>query len=305
MGPEAGLHHLSTRPATAGYAAAPQQYHAAQTHRVTPIIPRVGSGIEESQRLAQLRALRLSSPSEYAHELLDAPRYLSTYNLLHGNKRLEQEASEALQGQGVEPYSQGPRGVHAGWGPRQREDLEPDTSNGGMRNAYETAYDRATEDARAHAHLVKARGKSVGAPQATGYTQNTALTQLLDHEDSSVPQAFKLAEQYSLTSHLAHQHPATHVARLPAAVGSSINSTAPLQSAYSREHTVAPVFPSPQYNTVTTLEGRTVVVQASDEDLHPTVRRARAVAEPPLSASKNWGQHDELAKEQIPLRAPA
>jgi len=68
-GPEAGAHHRSTRPHTAGYNAAPSHYHNAHTHRVAPIAPRVGSGLEESQELAHLRHLRKSSPLEYEHEL--------------------------------------------------------------------------------------------------------------------------------------------------------------------------------------------------------------------------------------------
>ena len=57
--------------------------------------------------------------------------------------------------------------------------------------------------------------------------------------------------------------------------------------------------PSEAYNTVSTLDGRTVVVRADDQDLHPAVRRSMAVKDTQPIKSYGAATHSNI----VPLRA--
>ena len=234
---DAGLHHRSTRPHTVGFEAAPSRYHAAHASRVAPIAPRTGSGIEEAQELATLARLRTTDPLEFAHELSGAPRYRSTSSLLHNDKRQDEQDKALVAALG--PYGSSGRGLSAGWGLRSPA-TEPAVSNGGVRNAYETTYERASAAARQTAHEVAVQGKTVGSAlnQGTGYTANTVPTELepqsqSPHSKTPAARARAAQETFALQSHIDFQHPAAHAAALPPARGFQINTLAPTQSAYA------------------------------------------------------------------------
>lgn len=279
------LHHLSTRPHTAGYEAAPSRYHSAHTSRVAPIATRVGSGLEEAQEVAHLRKLRTSAPADYLHELAHAPRYMSTYTLMHTDKsREEVDANGGLGGLGASGEGEwGPRGLRTGFATIQGVD-EPSVENGGVRHAYQTAYMRATEDATRAAAVIRAQGKDVARPTDNGYTTNARARDLLPHASNTVRHP---ADRFRLTSHTMHTHPDKHAAALPPASGSQINAAAPAQSSYAREHKECDTFPAERYHAVGTLDGRTVQLKARDSDLHPTVYKALKVKE--AAPSGNWG----------------
>ena len=267
-----GSHHLSTRPHTAGHEAAPFRYHSAHTNGVAPIAVRVGTGIEDVQQIANLKKLRTKAPADYHYELANAPRYTSTYSLLHDDKWKAEEEKNANMGASDSLFTR--HGLKSGQLAPYSED--PSTANGGVRNPFETSYMRAARDAANESAFVRAQGKQVARPQETGYTQNDKPRELLQHRSHTArgPQA-----RFALTSHLAFQHPDNHSAQLPPATGHQINTAAPLQSSYSREHTSGSIFPAPVYNTIVTLNGRTIVAKAEDSDQHPTVQRAMKVLE--------------------------
>lgn len=294
---ETGLHHLSTRPHTAGSEAAPFRYHSAHTHRVAPTATRIGTGIEEAQQLAQLKQLKRIAPADYYYELADAPRYKSTYSLLHDDK-FQLDSAKVLSST-LSPYTFDTRGrlIVDSNDATSNGLSEPSLENGGVRNVFETTYQRVHREIDNEHARVRAQGHSVARPQETGYTINDKPRDLLHHRSHT---ARSEKERYKLTSHQAFQHPSKHASDLPSAHGSQINTLAPLQSSYSREHTpTSTVFPAPTYHSIRTIDGRNIVVRAQTSDLHPTVIKALKVKE--CAEIGNWGGERHALKPETTL----
>jgi len=307
LGRSESMKHLTTRDLHAGYHAAPRSYHAAHSHRVIPVATRVGSGVEERQEYNHLAKLRRSAPLDYTHEIAHAPRYISTTHLMHNDK--EAERAERDGAADLDPAEAmrtvGSRGRMGGWIERNPR-IEPSLDYGGLRNPYETSYERQARHAASVERRTKASGKSVAKAQSNGYVTNSFggmvvpapdHPNLLSHDDDSTPHTRAMSleehrERFKIHSHESFKHPTKyHAALLPAASASQINEAAPIQSSYAREHAEEPLAPLPIFKTffhpADPTRQRTVQMKYTSEDLHPTVRRALEVKE--AAPSKNWG----------------